>query len=353
LSAEAHADGVLRVRAVELRCIRVNRSRLADGNEELQILRSKWFCAGIRRVRIRIPHRLRTGRCADDIEQRRGRRHIDRITIRIDRPHADGNLVCIADACIVLDLNRELSADLLAAFQAREGAETLVYDIPATQLLQFAHDPGVLVSIWRSVGSSYNGFVVESFIDELAAAAGADPAAYRRDRLRQPRHLAVLDRLLELSRWGKPASGRAQGIALFESFDTVVGQVAEVSVDDGNIRVHRVTCVVECGRAITPDIVRQQMEGGIIFGLTAALYGELTFADGRVEQSNFHDYRMLRMADTPDIDVEVLDSDAPPTGVGEPGVPPIAAAVANAVFAATGERLRSLPLSPRGAAAAT
>jgi len=241
----------------------------------------------------------------------------------------------------------EKSIQLVAAFQAREGAEDLIYDVPDMSFIQYAHDPGVPVSIWRSVGNSYNAFVVESLIDELAFAAGIDPADYRMQRLRDDRHRRVLEKVLALANWSKPPEGRAHGLALFESFGTVVGQVAEVSVSGRTkkgIRVHRVSCVVDCGRAITPDIVRQQMQSGIIFGLTAALYGEINIQDGRVQQSNFHDYRMVRIQDAPAIDVHVMESEAEPSGVGEPGVPPIAPAVANAVFALTGQRLRSLPL---------
>ncbi len=242
----------------------------------------------------------------------------------------------------------EKSVQLVAAFQAREGAQDLIYDFPDVDFVQYAHDPGVPVSIWRSVGSSYNAFVVESFVDELAYAANTDPVEYRRARLPDARHRAVLDKLAVLAGWGSAPQGRAQGVALFKSFDTIVGQIAEVSLDgsaeDQAIRVHRVSCVVDCGIAITPDIVRQQLEGGIVFGLSAALYGEINITAGQIQQSNFHDYRMVRMDDAPDIDVEVILSDAEPTGVGEPGVPPIAPAVANAVFALTGQRLRSLPL---------
>lgn len=242
----------------------------------------------------------------------------------------------------------EKSVQLVAAFQAREGAQDLIYDFPDVDFVQYAHDPGVPVSIWRSVGSSYNAFVVESFVDELAYAANTDPVDYRRARLPDARYRAVLDKLAVLAGWGSVPQGRAQGVALFKSFDTIVGQVAEVSLEgsteDQAIRVHRVSCVVDCGIAITPDIVRQQMEGGIVFGLSAVLYGEINITAGQIQQSNFHDYRMVRMGDAPDIDVEVILSDAEPTGVGEPGVPPIAPAVANAVFALTGQRLRSLPL---------
>lgn len=235
----------------------------------------------------------------------------------------------------------------MGAFQAREGAIDLPYDIANVRFAQVAYDPGVPISIWRSVGNSYNAFAVESFIDELAHAAGQDPLAFRRDRLQQhPRHLAVLDKLEEQSAWGDKPAGRARGVAVFESFGTVVGQVVEVSVSDtADIQVHKVSCVVDCGLAINPDIVKAQMEGGIMFGLTAALYGEVNIDGGRVRQSNFHDYRMLTMASAPAIDVHILPSAEEPSGVGEPATPVIAPAVANAVFAATGTRLRSLPLA--------
>jgi isoquinoline 1-oxidoreductase beta subunit len=256
--------------------------------------------------------------------------------------------------------------DWMGAFQAREGAVDLAYDIPNTGFAQVSYDPGVPISIWRSVGNSYNAFAVESFVDELAHAANKDPLQFRRERLtHHPRHLVVLDALEQESGWrwqdrsqteatgkeqGKEAEkntggNTGRGVAIFESFGTVVGQVAEVSVSDsGDIRVHKVTCVVDCGIAVNPGIVKQQMESGIIFGLTAALYGEINIADGKVRQSNFHDYRMLKMADSPAIDVHIIPSDQEPGGVGEPGTPVIAPAVANAVFAVTKQRLRSLPL---------
>ncbi len=234
----------------------------------------------------------------------------------------------------------------LGAFQAREGAEDLSYAFPARKFEQVTYEPGMPVSIWRSVGNSYNAFAVESFVDELANSAAIDPLEFRRDYLQDDLEcLNVLARLETEADWGKSASGAGQGMAIFRSFGTVVGQVAEASVDNsGAIRVHRVCCVVDCGLVVNPDIVRQQMESGIIFGLTAALYGEINMDAGRIRQSNYHNYRMLRMARSPEIDVHIINSDREPTGVGEPGTPPIAPAVANAVFAATGQRLRTLPL---------
>lgn len=229
---------------------------------------------------------------------------------------------------------------------ARTGALSMPYAIANVQVDLADWNPGVPVTLWRSVGHSYTCFVIESFIDELAAAAGQDPAAFRRRHLAaRPRHLAVLDLVLEKSGWATPVAGRHRGLAIQEAFGTIVAQVAEISIAaDNGIRVHRVSCAVDCGLAVNPDIVRQQMEGGILFGLSAALYGEISIEDGAVRQSNFHDYRVLRMADSPAIDVHIISGGTEPSGVGEPGVPPIAPAVANAVYAATGTRLRTLPL---------
>lgn len=229
---------------------------------------------------------------------------------------------------------------------AVEGAAQLPYAIPHLEISYSRADLGVPVGFWRSVGHSQNGFVVESFIDELAALAGQDPVAFRRRLLAgHPRHLGVLDLAAQKSGWGSPAApGRARGIAVHESFGSWVAQVAEVSVEAGQVRVHRVVCAVDCGTVINPDTVRAQMEGGIVFGLTAALYGKIEIEKGRVRQSNFHDYRMLTMRDTPVIEVHIVPNSWEPGGVGEPATPPIAAAVANAVFAATGTRVRSLPI---------
>ena len=201
------------------------------------------------------------------------------------------------------------------------------------------------VGFWRSVGHSYSAFGIESFIDELAHAAGQDPVAFRLRHLdADPRMKSVIQLAASKAGWGAQPSGQYMGIAAHHSFDTWVAQVVSLSIVDGNPRVHRVTCAVDCGLAVTPDVIRQQIAGGVIFGLTAALHGEITFKDGAVVQSNFHDYALLRLSEAPDIDVHIVDSDAAPTGVGEPGVPPIAPAVANAIFAATGKRLRQLPL---------
>ncbi len=183
-------------------------------------------------------------------------------------------------------------------------------------------------------------------MDELAKVAGQDPLAYRRKLLKDhPRHLKALNLAAEKAGWGQPLpAGRFRGLAVHESFGSFVSEVAEVSVANGRVRVHRVVCAVDCGVCANPAGVEAQLQGGVVFGLTAALYGELTFKDGRVQQSNFHDYPLLRLAEMPKVEVHIVASSEKPGGVGEVGVPPIAPAVANAVFAATGKRLRRLPL---------
>ena len=206
---------------------------------------------------------------------------------------------------------------------------------------------GVPVQWWRSVGHSHTGFSVEAFLDEVAFAGGKDPYELRRMLLaKQPKMLAVLELAAKKANWGgKLPAGVGRGIATHFSFDSYVAQVVEASVGkDGAVRVHRVVCALDCGLVINPDTVVAQMEGGIIFGLTAALKSEITLKDGRVEQSNFYDYPMLRIYESPEIEVHIVRSTANPTGVGEPGVPPVAPALANAIFAATGKRVRRLPI---------
>ena len=229
---------------------------------------------------------------------------------------------------------------------AIEGAIEYPYRVPNLDIRHTHTDPGVPVSWWRSVGFSHNGFAVETFMDELASELGQDPYQFRRSLIdHEPRHLEVLDRAARLARWGEPApEGRARGIALFRSFGTYVAQVVEASVEAGEIRVHQVVCAVDCGQVVNPDIVRDQIEGGVIFGLTAALYGDITFKDGQVQQSNFHDYPLMRHDQRPEVVVEIVDSNQAPTGVGEPGVPPVIPALGNALFALTGQRQRRLPL---------
>jgi isoquinoline 1-oxidoreductase beta subunit len=209
------------------------------------------------------------------------------------------------------------------------------------------HSPKTPVTVlwWRSVGHTHTAFVMETMIDELATAAGKDPVAYRRSMLKSKRHLGVLELVAEKSGWNNPLpAGQFRGIAVHESFGSFVAQVAEISINQGQLKVHRVVCAVDCGTAINPEGVRAQMESGIIFGLTAVLYGEITFENGKVKQRNFHDYKILRMNETPLIEVHILESGEKMGGAGEPGTPPIAPAVVNAIFAATGKRVRKLPL---------
>jgi len=227
-----------------------------------------------------------------------------------------------------------------------EGASSQPYHVPSVRVTYAKVDLPIPVGFWRSVGNTHNVFVVESFVDELAHAAGRDPYTYRRSLLEaHPRHRAVLDAVAEASSWsGTPPAGRARGIAVAESFGSYVAEVAEVSIENGRPRVHRVWCAVDCGTVVNPAIVRAQMEGGIVFGLSAALFGEITIEGGRVVQSNFHDYPVLRMSEAPRVEVVLAPSGDPPGGVGEPGVPPIAPAVTNAIFALTGQRIRDLPI---------
>jgi isoquinoline 1-oxidoreductase beta subunit len=224
-----------------------------------------------------------------------------------------------------------------------EGEYDLQYAIANRRSRHVTVDSVVPIGYWRSVGHSHNAFFKESFADEVAHAAGQDPVAWRRALLKDhPRHLAVLD--AALARAGTPAEGRAHGVAVHQSFGTVVAQVAEVSVEDKEIRVHRVVCAVDCGLVVNPNIVAQQVESSVVFGLSAALAGEITFREGQPQQTNFGDYPVLRMAQAPEVETIIVPSAEPPEGMGEPAVPPVAPAVANAVFKLTGQRLRSLPL---------
>jgi len=227
-----------------------------------------------------------------------------------------------------------------------EGAADILYGLPNLQVDLHTPTIGVPVQWWRSVGHSHTGFSVEAFLDEVAH-AGKDPYELRRVLLaKQPRMLAVLDLAAKKANWGsKLPPGIGRGIATHFSFDSYVAQVVEASVGKGGeVRVHRVVCAIDCGLVINPDTVKAQMEGGIVYGLTAALKTEITLKDGRVEQGNFNDYPMLRIFESPEIEVHIVASTEHPTGVGEPGVPPAAPALANAIFAATGKRIRRLPI---------
>ncbi len=236
---------------------------------------------------------------------------------------------------------------------AVEGASDPPYGIPSVDVRYHRAELGVPVGFWRSVGHTHTAFAVETFIDELAAVAGIDPVVFRRSLLPEAsRHRRVLDAAAEHAGWGSPLpTGTARGIAVHESFGSWCAQVAEVGLEAGRVRVRRVVAAFDCGHVVHPDIVRAQIEGGIVYGLSAALEGRITLDRGRVVQSNFHDYPVLRMDAMPAIEVHLVPSGAAPGGVGEPGTPPIAPAVANAVSALTGTRVRRLPitLAPPGA----
>ena len=229
-----------------------------------------------------------------------------------------------------------------------EGISDIPYDIPNILVDYHLVAGPIPMGFWRSVGASQNGFFEESFVDELAAAAKKDPYEYRKALLaKKPRHLGVLNLAAEKAGWGTPLpKGRYRGIAVVEAFSTYVAEVAEISIDkDSGVKVHRMVVALDCGRVINPNIIEQQAVGGVVFGLTQTLKGEITIDKGRVQQSNFNDYDMLRMNEMPRIvEVHIVPSDETPTGMGEPAVPPVAPAVCNAIFAATGKRIRRLPV---------
>ncbi len=230
-------------------------------------------------------------------------------------------------------------------FASVEGAKDLPYAFAGVSVEYHNLRLPVPLGYWRSVGHSHTAFVVESFVDELAHAADICPLAFRRRYLAEDApERRVLDAVAEAANWGNAAAGRYQGLAVHASFKSAVAEVVEVSLVDGKPKLEHVYCAVECGRVVNPDIVRDQMIGGIVFALSAALYGEITLKDGAVEQGNYHDYPLLRQNEVPPMTVVLLDSEGPPTGVGEPGTPPAAPALANALFAATGVRQRRLPL---------
>ena len=227
-----------------------------------------------------------------------------------------------------------------------EGAKNIPYAIDNLFVSFAMVNPGIPVGYWRSVGSSQNAYITECFFDELAALAGKDPLQARLELMEgHPRHAGVLKLAAEQAGYGKPLpAGHAHGMAVAESFGSFVAQVAEVSIERGRVRVHRITCAVDCGMVVNPDSIRAQMEGAIAFGLTAALKSEITIQDGHPVQRNFDDFALLRIDEMPEVDVHIQPSREHPGGIGEPGVPPAAPAVANAVFALTGKPVRSIPI---------
>jgi len=228
-----------------------------------------------------------------------------------------------------------------------EGAANLPYTIPNLEVGLTTTAVRVPVLWWRAVGSTHTAYAIECFIDEVAKAAGKDPFAFRLELLKDhPRHAAVLKLAAEKAGWGKTLpKGRFLGLAVHESFRTYVAQVAEVSVEGGEVKTHRVVVAVDCGTPINPDVIRAQMEGGVGFGYGSILAEELTLTGGKVDQGNYDTYTPLRINQMPKVEVHIVPSTEKPTGVGEPGVPPIGPAVANAVFAATGQRIRRLPFA--------
>jgi isoquinoline 1-oxidoreductase beta subunit len=235
---------------------------------------------------------------------------------------------------------------------AIEGAKDVPYAIPAVRVEYVRHEPPLATAFWRGVGATHNIWVVESFIDELAAAAHVDPVAYRMKLLeKSPRHQAVLKQATDRAGWGQPLAARqgrksGRGVAVQFAFGSYMAQVAEVSVGaDGDVQVHRVVCAVDCGQAVNPDTITAQIESGIVFGLSAGLWQEVTLKSGRVVQSNFTDYRVMRINEMPEIEVLILPSTDKPGGIGETGTACSTPALTNAVFAATGTRVRRLPIA--------
>lgn len=230
-----------------------------------------------------------------------------------------------------------------------EGMRNLPYTMGAAYTDVTCVDLPVSVGTWRSVGHSHNAFFSESFMDECAASLKRDPYELRKELLQNsPRYLAVLNKVAEISKWNEKTEGKFKGIAIHESFGSIVGEVAEISLTEKNIKVENVWCVVDCGKTVNPRIIESQMQSGIVYGMTAALYGEISVKEGKIVQSNFPNYEMVMMNTMPHIEVHIMDSDEAPGGVGEPGTPPIAPALTNAIFTASGERIRSLPLSKYG-----
>ena len=246
-----------------------------------------------------------------------------------------------------------VTARLFPAF-VKDGVEPFMaeaalvpYDIANTNVELAIHDAGVRVGYWRSVSHALNCFANESFIDEMASAAGQDPVAYRMAMLNgkeTERYRNVLNIATSKANWGKAPKGRFQGVALMEGYGTYVAQVSEISINKGEVRVHKVTCAVDCGTMVNPDIVKAQVESSVAYGMSAVLLSKITFKDGKVEQTNFHNYQVLRMNQMPVVDVHLVASTEKPGGIGEPVTATCGPSVANAVFAATGKRIRKLPI---------
>jgi isoquinoline 1-oxidoreductase beta subunit len=270
-----------------------------------------------------------------------------------DMTHGYFRPAVTAELSGALDASGQLLAwKMRCAGSGAGGAGNPPYNVANLERIDLPASNHVRTGPWRSVGHSIHGFTIESFADELAVAAGKDPVEFRRELLQQdPRSLAVLDRVAKMAQWGVPLpESRFRGVALVNSFGSYVAEVAEIEVIRGatgqplGLRVPRVWAAVDCGIVVNPMTAQQQIEGGIVFGLSAALGESITVEGGAVKQANFNQYDLLRMPDAPQVEVEFITSDAAPGGLGEPGTPPIAAAVANAWFAATGQRLRELPL---------
>jgi isoquinoline 1-oxidoreductase beta subunit len=246
-----------------------------------------------------------------------------------------------------IDFMVGLSRDVFASWVVDHSSVEGLYEDYDTANKTVDHvtvDHNLPLTFWRSVGHSYTSLAKEGMVDELAEKVGMDPVQFRVNNTQNnPRLNNVIKVGQQQMKKMQPAEGRYLGFASHHSFSTDVAEIAEVSVEGNEIRVHKVTCIVDCGIAVNPDVVRGQMEGAVMFGLTAALYGDLDLEQGAIKQSNFHDYPILRMGEAPEVDVIIIDSGTEPTGVGEPGLPPIAPAVASAVYKATGQRLRSLP----------
>jgi isoquinoline 1-oxidoreductase beta subunit len=230
-----------------------------------------------------------------------------------------------------------------------EAVHNYPYAVPNVYVDYVQHEIGIDVGYWRSVSHALNCFAVESFMDECAVSANMDPYEFRRGLLNeQPRWRAVLEAAASKARWGQAPAGRHQGIALMSGYDTYLAQVAEISLEGNKLKIHRIVCVIDCGQIVNPDIVMAQAEGSILFGLTAALWGDINIQNGRVIETNFNNYRLIRMPEAPNIEVFLMDSNERPGGIGEPGVALVAPAICNAIYAATKRRLRSLPIQKHG-----